>query len=285
MCSPASFDTAYVQRASPTEPIVDTWPSLTLNAWVPNTSLVEKSTIRSRVPSVAAAASSTLYVPITFTRIVRTGLSRTVSTPAIPAQWTMCVAALPSSRTASASSTSAWWNEKFACSASSVPVRASRWRLSSATISFASTSRRASVVPMNPAPPVIRIRLPCRGTRRVYPAPVRALAALLTVSASLHITVWPTGPGGVHHAWTLRCSPTGGTLPHRSAACTKLARLRHPFAPVPPGVACTDIYGGPQPALVTGTFRGRRVHAAFNRHDGCEIARWDAVRFLFVAVP
>ena len=30
MCSPASFDTAYVQRASPTEPIVETWPSLTL---------------------------------------------------------------------------------------------------------------------------------------------------------------------------------------------------------------------------------------------------------------
>ena len=30
MCSPASFETAYVQRASPTEPIVETWPSLTL---------------------------------------------------------------------------------------------------------------------------------------------------------------------------------------------------------------------------------------------------------------
>ncbi len=28
MCSPASFETAYVQRASPTEPIVVTWPSL-----------------------------------------------------------------------------------------------------------------------------------------------------------------------------------------------------------------------------------------------------------------
>ena len=31
-------------------------------------------------------------MPITFTRIVRTGLSSTVSTPAIAAQWTMCVA-------------------------------------------------------------------------------------------------------------------------------------------------------------------------------------------------
>jgi hypothetical protein len=37
-------------------------------------------------------------VPITFTRIVRTGLSRTVSTPAIAAQWTMCVAPAAASR-------------------------------------------------------------------------------------------------------------------------------------------------------------------------------------------
>ncbi len=61
--------------------------------------------------------------------------------------------------------------------------------------------------------------------------------------------------------------------------------MRKPFAPVPIGVACPDIYGGPQTALVTGTFRGRGVHATFNRHDGCEIARWDAVRFLFPAGP
>ena len=51
--------------------------------------------------------------------------------------------------------------------ASSVPESASRWRLSSAITSFASTSRRASVVPMNPAPPVIRIRFPSRGIGRV----------------------------------------------------------------------------------------------------------------------
>ena len=60
MCSPASFETAYVQRASPTEPIVDTWPSLTLKACVPKTSLVEKSTKRSSESIVASAASSAL---------------------------------------------------------------------------------------------------------------------------------------------------------------------------------------------------------------------------------
>ena len=60
MCSPASFETAYVQRASPTEPIVETWPSVTLYACVPKTSLVEKSTKRSSVAAVASAASSAL---------------------------------------------------------------------------------------------------------------------------------------------------------------------------------------------------------------------------------
>ena len=50
-----------------------------------------------RVASSRSAASSTLYVPITLTRIVRTGLSSTVSTPAIAAQWTTCVAPLTTS--------------------------------------------------------------------------------------------------------------------------------------------------------------------------------------------
>ena len=60
MCSPASFETAYVQRASPTEPIVVTCPSPTLNACCPKTSLVENSTIRSTVSFVASAASRAL---------------------------------------------------------------------------------------------------------------------------------------------------------------------------------------------------------------------------------
>ena len=55
MCSPASFETAYVQRASPTEPVTVTLVSATRNACVPKTSLVEKSTSRSSVSCVASA--------------------------------------------------------------------------------------------------------------------------------------------------------------------------------------------------------------------------------------
>jgi hypothetical protein len=97
---------------------------------------------------------------------------------------------------------------------------------------------------------------------------------------NLEISVTPAGEGPTK-LWTLRCTPPGGTLPHAEDACTRLARLDDPFAPVPNDVACTAIYGGPQTAEVHGTFREKQVDTTFNRGDGCEIARWDAVRFLF----
>ena len=111
------------------------------------------------------------------------------------------------------------------------------------------------------------------------------LAAILVASTSLNITVWPNGEGnGGKRAWTLRCAPLGGTLPHRASACRQLAGLKAPFAQPPKDLACTQIYGGPQEALVTGRFRGRPVHARFSRKDGCQIERWNRVRFLFPGV-
>jgi hypothetical protein len=100
-------------------------------------------------------------------------------------------------------------------------------------------------------------------------------------SSSLAITVWPNGLKGRSLRWTLRCGPAGGSLPRPAIACRRLNALRTPFAPVPGNVACTAIYGGPQVARVRGSFRGRRVDARFNRSNGCEIDRWDRVRFLF----
>lgn len=82
------------------------------------------------------------------------------------------------------------------------------------------------------------------------------LAAILVASASLHITVWPQGQGQPgKHVYSLECgNPIGGTLPKRVAACTKLMRFKRPFAPTPMGVACTQIYGGPQEALGNRSF-------------------------------
>jgi hypothetical protein len=100
------------------------------------------------------------------------------------------------------------------------------------------------------------------------------------IVAALSITVWPAGRDGPAHTWTLRCGPAAGTLPHALRACTRLRALRAPFAPVPRDVACAQIYGGPQEALVRGTFRGRRVAARFNRRDSCQTARWNRVALL-----
>ena len=108
------------------------------------------------------------------------------------------------------------------------------------------------------------------------------LAAVLLATTSLHITVWPNGAAAAtKRVYTLRCAPAAGTLPRRAAACRRLTELKAPFAPVPAGIACTQIYGGPQEALVPGRFRGHSIRARFNRTDGCEIARWKRVGFLF----
>ena len=117
-------------------------------------------------------------------------------------------------------------------------------------------------------------------------AHLAAAVALASGSAGaqtdLRITAWPRGPeNGNARVWRLRCEPAGGTLPRPAAACRRLARVPRPFAPVPDGMACTQVFGGPQIARVVGVYRGRRVWVTFRRTDGCEIDRWNRHRFLF----
>lgn len=98
-------------------------------------------------------------------------------------------------------------------------------------------------------------------------------------ATSLTITV-DGGPGSTPRAMTLACKPASGTHPDPEAACAALERLADPFAGTPPGQACTDLYGGPQRATVSGTYLGRAIQASFNRVDGCNIARWDSLAAL-----
>jgi hypothetical protein len=96
---------------------------------------------------------------------------------------------------------------------------------------------------------------------------------------ALTITYWENPSSTTAKVtWTLRCNPAGGTLKRPGIACRLLAsRGRALFAPLPRGQVCTQIYGGPQAALVAGTLDGRRVFARFQRRNGCEIARWSRV--------
>ncbi|GIU93773.1 MAG: hypothetical protein KatS3mg012_0230 [Gaiellaceae bacterium] len=127
---------------------------------------------------------------------------------------------------------------------------------------------------------------------RGYPEGVRSLIASLaaivalaacaggsasaSTTTSLRITFWENGRGtSTPIVWTLRCDPARGTLPRPARACARLAaggpKL---FAPVPPDMACTEIYGGPQVARVVGTVKGTRIWTTFTRANGCEIDRW-----------
>ena len=111
-------------------------------------------------------------------------------------------------------------------------------------------------------------------------------AAILLASTSLQITIWPNGQDQTpRHRFTLTCAPAGGTLPQRATACRQLGKLTRPFAPVPKNVVCTEIYGGPAEALVAGRLRGYSVRARFSLKNGCEIGRWNRLRFILGSAP
>jgi hypothetical protein len=83
------------------------------------------------------------------------------------------------------------------------------------------------------------------------------------------------GPRGPMAPEELRVDCAAGDA---SPACRAAERLEpRDFYPVPDNVACTDIFGGPETARITGTLRGERVSATFSRSNGCEIHRWDTV--------
>jgi hypothetical protein len=97
----------------------------------------------------------------------------------------------------------------------------------------------------------------------------------------LKITVWPDGRAeGDGTTYTLHCNPAAGTLPKAATACSKLGPLPRPFGPVSRNAVCTDQYGGPQQALVTGRSEGRSVWVMFSAANGCQIARSKRVAFL-----
>lgn len=102
------------------------------------------------------------------------------------------------------------------------------------------------------------------------------------VAADLVVVVDATGEGATT-TWTLTCEPVGGDHPDAEAACAALATAggATAFAPTPRDVACTEQWGGPQTATVTGTVGGESVDATFDRRNGCEISRWDALAPLF----
>ncbi len=92
----------------------------------------------------------------------------------------------------------------------------------------------------------------------------------------LTVTVW-ADPDSAPRTWELTGDPPGGTHPAPEEALAAIAQAPRPFEPVPPDAMCTQIYGGPARATVEGVWRGTPVSAAYDKRNGCEIARWKAL--------
>ncbi|MEV8586964.1 SSI family serine proteinase inhibitor [Streptomyces sp. NPDC051180] len=113
------------------------------------------------------------------------------------------------------------------------------------------------------------------GTAGIGPLPL----PLLSVPDALTVTIERSGHPAADGTFELRCDDgPEGNHPAAARACERLDRLAteeaDPFAPVPQDALCTQVYGGPALAHVTGTWQGRRVDARFSRANGCEIDRW-----------
>lgn len=78
--------------------------------------------------------------------------------------------------------------------------------------------------------------------------------------------------------YTLICSGSAAAKtsehPTPSAACELLAASPQILDPVPADQMCTQQYGGPATALVTGTRAGQPISREFDLKDGCGISDW-----------
>lgn len=85
---------------------------------------------------------------------------------------------------------------------------------------------------------------------------------------------------------SLECDPPGGDHPQPAEACKKIKSAGlNVFQPVPKDQACTMIFGGPQTATITGSYKGAYVDATFSRGNGCEIDRWEKLGTTVFDVP
>ena len=86
------------------------------------------------------------------------------------------------------------------------------------------------------------------------------------------------GDGTEPERWTLTCvGVVEGSHPDAEAACEHLSGMADPFAPLPADMMCTEQYGGPQTAHVTGRWKGQPVDLGLSRIDGCHISQWDSL--------
>lgn len=103
-----------------------------------------------------------------------------------------------------------------------------------------------------------------------------------TFNIELRVKVTPQ-PGAEPHEYILQCDGTtpsdASNVPKPEEACALVEKSAQAlfFTQADPTLQCTQQYGGPQTATVSGSVDGRPVQVEFARTDGCEISRWNAL--------
>ena len=101
-----------------------------------------------------------------------------------------------------------------------------------------------------------------------------------TTAGAVELTVVDDDGSGRKQTGTLTCRGADrraeGALEGRAPAaelCAQARGISELLTTKPDEArACTQIYGGPETALVTGTIDGQKVNRRFRRTNGCELA-------------
>jgi len=149
----------------------------------------------------------------------------------------------------------------------------------SGDVSVSSPEPGSSPSPTEPAPSVApsasSSTAPVPWDTGARPAPASVSTA---ASGSATLSILLDEGFGLRSTWTLTCDPAGGTHPDPATACGVLGAAGARALPAPPAnTACTEQYGGPQKAKITGTWRGKAVNAELSLENGCQITRWTAL--------
>ena len=92
------------------------------------------------------------------------------------------------------------------------------------------------------------------------------------------LIVLDRGDGTEPERYTLTCGEEpDGDHADATAACAHLEGLEDPFAPLPTDMVCTEQYGGPETARITGRWHAEDVDLELSRTNGCRISQWESL--------